>query len=57
VRSARRWLLLSLGCVVAEGVVSILVFWPRNEVLLIEDLAVHSADVLRQTAREFVALH
>jgi hypothetical protein len=54
---ARRWLLLSLGAVVAEGVVSILFFWPRNEMMFVEGTAVHSVEVLRQTAREFVALH
>lgn len=54
---ARRWLLVSLGCIVAEGVASMLLFWPRNEVMFVEGLAVHSAEVLRQTAREFEALH
>jgi hypothetical protein len=43
--------------IVAEGLVSILFLWPRNEVMFVEGLTVHSAEVLRQTAREFEALH
>ncbi len=56
-KPARRWLLLSLACIVAEGVASMLLFWPRNEIMFVEGLAVHSAEVLRQTAREFEDLH
>jgi hypothetical protein len=54
---ARWWMLLSLGMIVADGLISILFFWPRNEILFVEGAAVHSAEVLRQTAREFQALH
>ena len=55
--TARRWLLVSLGCIVADGLVSIVFFWPRNDVMFVEGLAVHSAEVLRQAANEFVTLH
>jgi signal transduction histidine kinase len=54
---ARRWILLSLVMIVADGLVSILFLWPRNEIMFVEGLDVHSAEVLRQTAREFEALH
>jgi hypothetical protein len=54
---ARWWVAASLLAVVADGLVSILFFWPRNEVMFVEGSAVHSAEVLRQTAREFEALH
>ena len=57
-RPAVRWLLLlSLGMLVAEGVVSMLYFWPRNTVMFSEGLAVHSADYLRQVAAEFETWH
>ena len=32
-------------------------FWPRNEIMFIEGTAVHSAEFLRQVAREFQTLH
>jgi Domain of unknown function (DUF1772) len=54
---ARWWILLSLVMIVADGLVSILFFWPRNEIMFVEGATVHSAEVLRQTAREFQALH
>ena len=54
---ARWWILLSLLMIVADGLISILFFWPRNEVMFMEGAAVHSDEVLRQTAREFQALH
>jgi Domain of unknown function (DUF1772) len=56
-RPARWWILLSLMMIVADGLVSILFFWPRNEIMFVEGSAVHSAEVLRQTAREFQTLH
>jgi uncharacterized membrane protein len=56
-QSARWWILLSLLMIVADGLVSILFFWPRNEIMFVEGAAVHSAEVLRQTAREFQTLH
>lgn len=57
VREARWWILLSVLMIVAEGVVSILFMWPRNEVMFVEGAAVHSAETLRQTAQEFQTLH
>lgn len=48
---------LALIMIVAEGVASMLLFWPRNEFMVVEGAAMHSAEVLRQTAREFQALH
>jgi hypothetical protein len=57
VREARWWIVLSVLMIVAEGVVSILFMWPRNEVMFVEGSAVHSAETLRQTAAEFQTLH
>lgn len=57
VKAARWWILLSVLMIVAEGIVSILFMWPRNEVMFVEGAAVHSAETLRQTAREFQTLH
>jgi signal transduction histidine kinase len=57
VRPTRWWMLLSVVMIVADGLVSMLFFWPRNEVMFVEGAAVHSAEVLRQTAREFQTLH
>lgn len=57
VAPARRWIALSLLMIVAEGVASMLLFWPRNEIMFVEGTAVHSAEVLRQTAWEFETLH
>jgi hypothetical protein len=54
---ARWWIALSVLMVVAEGVVSMLFMWPRNEIMFVEGLAVHSAETLRQTAAEFQMLH
>jgi hypothetical protein len=57
VRSARYWIGLSVAMIVSEGLVSMAFFWPRNTILFIEGPAVHSADVLRQTADEFQHMH
>jgi uncharacterized membrane protein len=57
VKSARYWILFSLIMIVCEGLVSMAVFWPRNEIMFIEGSAVHSAEFLRQTAQEFQKLH
>ncbi|GEO91415.1 DUF1772 domain-containing protein [Kocuria flava] len=57
VPTVRWWVLLSLIMFVAEGVVSMLYFWPRNEVLFVEGTAVHSAEHLRQVAAEFETWH
>jgi hypothetical protein len=57
VSTARYWMLLSLLMILCEGVASMLLFWPRNEIMFVEGTAVHSAEFLRQTAREFQAMH
>jgi len=57
VKSARWWILGSLLMIVGEGVASMTLFWPRNTIMFIEGPAVHSAEFLRQTAREFENLH
>lgn len=56
-RNVRWWIALSLTAMVAEGVVSMLFFWPRNEIMFIEGLAVHSAEYLREVAHEFETWH
>lgn len=55
--TVRWWVLLSLAMFVAEGVVSMLYFWPRNDIMFVEGAAVHSAEHLRQVAQEFVTWH
>lgn len=55
--AARWWLAASLGMIVAEGASSMLFFWPRNTILFVEGAAVHSVEVLRQTAWEFEIWH
>jgi len=43
--------------IVAEGIVSMAFFWPRNTIMFVEGSAVHSVAVLRQAAEEFQRLH
>ena len=43
--------------IVCEGLFSMVFFWPRNTIMFVEGPAVHTAEVLRQTAREFQSLH
>jgi uncharacterized membrane protein len=57
VKSARYWIVGSLLMIVAEGLVSMAFFWPRNTIMFIEGAAVHPAEFLRQTALEFQNLH
>jgi hypothetical protein len=57
VGNVRRWLALSLLCIVADGAASMFFFWPRNTMMFIEGTAVHSPEVLRQTAEQFEQLH
>ena len=57
VSNVRRWVALSLLCIVADGVASMLFFWPRNTMMFIEGAAVHSPEVLRQTAAQFEQVH
>jgi hypothetical protein len=57
VEAARWWILFSLAMIVCEGVASILYFWPRNEIMFVEGSEVHSAEYLKQVAREFETWH
>src|SRR5699024_12526718 len=57
VRCGRVLLLVSLLAIIAEGVISMLYFWPRNEIMFVEGLTVHSAEHLRQVAAEFATFH
>jgi hypothetical protein len=57
VKEARWWVVLSLTMIVCEGVASMLYFWPRNEIMFVEGPSVHSAEYLRQVAREFETWH
>ncbi|MDQ2652015.1 MAG: hypothetical protein M3Z20_03125 [Chloroflexota bacterium] len=57
VGSVRRWVALSLLCIVADGAASMLFFWPRNTIMFVEGSAMHSPEVLRQTAEQFEQLH
>jgi hypothetical protein len=57
VKSARYWILSSLLMIACEGLFSMAFFWPRNEITFIEGPAVHSDELLRQTAQEFQTLH
>ncbi|MCB7137459.1 DUF1772 domain-containing protein [Cellulosimicrobium marinum] len=56
-RDARWWLVLSVAAIVAEGVASVVYFWPRNEVMFVEGLAQHSPEHLADVAREFETWH
>jgi hypothetical protein len=57
VKEARCWIAFSLAMIVCEGVASMLYFWPRNEIMFVEGLEVHSAEYLEQVAREFETWH
>jgi hypothetical protein len=57
VKAARWWILFSLLMILCEGVVSMLYFWPRNEIMFVEGPEVHSAEYLKQVAREFETWH
>lgn len=57
VKEARWWILFSLAMIVCEGLASILYFWPRNEIMFVEGPKVHSAEYLKQVAREFETWH
>lgn len=56
-RRARWWMLLSLAMICAEGIVSILYFWPRNEIMFVEGSSMHPPEYLRQVAQEFETWH
>ncbi|MEU4746631.1 DUF1772 domain-containing protein [Actinosynnema sp. NPDC023658] len=58
IRSARPWALGALASLaLGEWLFSVLFFWPRNEIMFTEGIAVHSAEVLRRTAVEFETGH
>jgi hypothetical protein len=57
VKAARWWILFSLAMIVCEGLASMLYFWPRNEIMFVEGPEIHSAEYLKQVAREFEAWH
>lgn len=57
-RRARLWVGASLlSLVVGEFLFSMLFFWPRNDIMFEEGIAVHSVEVLRQAAFEFQTGH
>jgi hypothetical protein len=53
----RQRTVLCVAMILSEGLISMAYFWPRNRILFIEGPAVHSVDVLRQTADEFQRMH
>ncbi|HSK95311.1 MAG TPA: hypothetical protein VK891_01735, partial [Euzebyales bacterium] len=55
--SARPWLVASVAMILCEGIASMTLFWPRNTIMFVEGTGVHSAEYLRQVAREFETLH
>ena len=55
--AARWWVVAGLLLIIAEGIDSVLFFWPRNTVLFVEGAALHSVEMLRQTALEFQLWH
>jgi hypothetical protein len=57
VKTVRWWIVFSVAMIVCEGVASMLFFWPRNEILFVEGLDAHSAEHLKQVAREFETWH
>ncbi|WP_366162194.1 hypothetical protein ABXS71_02670 [Bacillus infantis] len=57
VKSARKWVLLSLLAIILEGAASILFEWPRNEIMFIEGADLHSIEFLGQTVKEFKIVH
>jgi hypothetical protein len=58
VKPARYWIHFSLLMIMCEGLFSMALIRPRNEMTFMEGTAVlHSAEVLRQVAQEFQTLH
>jgi hypothetical protein len=53
----RYWIVASVAMIVGEGLFSMAFFWPRNTLMFVEGAAMHTAEMLKQTAREFQALH
>ncbi|WP_308042504.1 DUF1772 domain-containing protein [Micromonospora sp. PLK6-60] len=54
-----RWLVAGAAAVfiACEFLFSVAFFWPRNEIMFVDPPGTHSAEYLRQVAREFVAGH
>ncbi|PRX50942.1 uncharacterized protein DUF1772 [Prauserella shujinwangii] len=54
-----RWYVLGAAAAYLcfELIFSVVWFWPRNEIMFVDPVGTHSAEFLRQTAREFVAGH
>lgn len=58
IEDVRAWLLASVFLlVIGLFVLSAFFFWPRNTILFEEGVAVHSVEVLKQTAWEFQVGH
>ncbi|MBM7587260.1 hypothetical protein JOC86_003833 [Bacillus pakistanensis] len=57
VKSARYWILGSVIMMFCEGLSSMVFEWPRNEIMFIEGVNVHSVEFLKQTAQEFLVVH
>lgn len=58
VEDVRAWLLASVFLlVIGLFVLSVFFFWPRNTIMFEEGVAVHSVEVLKQTAWEFQVGH
>ncbi len=54
----RIWIAASLvSLLLGEFLFSMLFFWPRNDIMFEEGIAVHSVEFLRQTAAEFETGH
>jgi hypothetical protein len=57
-RPARGWIGASLvSLLLGEFLFSALFFWPRNEIMFTEGVAVHSVEFLQRTATEFETGH
>jgi hypothetical protein len=57
VKDARYFVVSSVLLIVLDGAISMAFAWPRNATMFVEGKSVHSAEALRQTAREFQMLH
>lgn len=58
VENIRTWLLASVVLLlIGLFALSVFYFWPRNTIMFEEGAAVHSAEILKQTAWEFQVGH
>jgi hypothetical protein len=54
----RWWVVAAAAVYIAcEFLFSVLFFWPRNEIMFVDPVGMHSPEYLRQVAEEFVAGH